>query len=126
MGLLARLMRAKKKDAWLPFLCSSCYEFRPGEQMRALPWWNTDAGAFFMKYNCPSCFDKSLAETEQRIEHWDADADKEFRSFLEIWNVLKYFPDVQGASIQETAKNVLRLVTESKGKALAVLARVRA
>jgi len=106
----------------LTFLCSSCYKVMPAEEMCALPWWNAGYGAFYMAQRCPSCFEKSLAETTARVAQWDEEAETAFCSFLEIWKVLLHFPELQGVSTQETAKNVVRLVRESRRKALVRLA----
>ena len=60
---------AKKKAApQVPeFLCSAWYQVRPTSELRALPWWNSGAGASFMSNRCRLCFPTSLEETVDRV-----------------------------------------------------------
>jgi hypothetical protein len=102
------------------FQCSSCLELKPLDEMHFLPWWNP-VGAFFMAFRCPACFGKSLQQTTDRIEVWDDDAEKQFGSFLDNWEILSHFPELQKSSSLETAKAVLQLVQDTDGKAFAPL-----
>ena len=122
MGILDWLFGAKKTSALMEFMCSSCFEMKPGEQMHALPWWNAGEEAFFMTHRCPTCFADSLEETSLRIEHWDEDAETSFRLFLKNWEILRYFPQLQADSTREIASGVLSLVRDSNGKIFVPLA----
>ena len=104
------------------FLCSACYQVRPVSELRALPWWNSGAGAFLMSNRCPQCFPTSLEETVDRVGSWDSDAEAAFQGFLGIWKIGARFPEMLGENTQDTARKVLDAVRSSDGRLFASLA----
>ena len=121
MRILDWLFGAKKTSALMEFMCSSCFEIKPGEQMHALPWWNPHEDAFLMSIRCGDCFPESLTQARDRVRAWDAEAEAAFRSFLDIWKIEARMPELVPLDPPRAAEAVLDYVERTEGRTFAAV-----
>lgn len=81
---LADILPKMKKSTEMPdnFLCSSCFQGAPMDDIHVLPWWNETYNTFFTTYRCHVCWLRSLAETRLKLENAPLEVREDFAQFL--------------------------------------------